>query len=216
MTSDSRDPLQQRREAMTAWERGLRPNTERHRLLWLALAVLLMFFAWRGAEWLLTHKQQGVARLAAPPPAVRLPTVPPSAHTPDARPRAAPQSESYGVTKCLSAAGKAEYSDGPCPAGSRATTVWVQPNVNLADGMSPAERDASMRDNSAVAAQVRQHERRVAQNTGGDALGECTALGAHIKWIDAMARQPQGAWTQDELTQDRKESRDRQFRLGCR
>jgi len=69
MTSDSRDPLQQRREAMTAWERGLRPNTERHWLLWLALAVLLMFFAWRGAEWLLTDKQQGVARLdrARPP-----------------------------------------------------------------------------------------------------------------------------------------------------
>ncbi len=201
---------------MTAWERSLRPKTDRHWLLWLALAVLLVLAAWRGAEWLLAHNKERAARLAAQPPAVRLPTVPPPPDTPDARPRAAPPSESYGVTKCISAAGKAEYSDGPCPAGSRATTVWVQPDVNLANGMSPADREASIRNNSAVAAQVQQHERRVAQNTGGDVLGECAELAAHIKWIDAMARRPQGAPTQDWLSNERKVARDRQFRLGCK
>lgn len=215
MTPDPRDPLQQRREAMTPWERGLRPKAERHWLLWLAFAVLLVFVAWRGAEWLLANEHQRAARLPAPAPAVRLPTVPPPSQAPATRAQAAPPSESYGVTKCLSATGKAEYSDGPCPAGSRATTVWVQPDLNLADGMSPAEREASMRGNSAVAAQVQQHERRVAQNTGGNVVGECGALDARIEWIDAMARQPQGAPTQDWLSNERKVARDRQFRLRC-
>ena len=216
MTPDPRDPLQQRREAMTAWERGLRPKGERHWLLWLALAVLLVFIAWRGAEWLLARQPERAARPAAAPPVVRLPTVPSPADAPDVRARPAPQAESYGVTKCLSATGQAAYSDGPCPAGSRATTVWVQPDLNLADGMSAAEREASMQNNSAVAAEVQQHERRVAQNPGGDVLGECAALGERIRWVDAMARQPQGAQMQDWLANEKKMARDRQFRLRCR
>lgn len=122
--------------------------------------------------------------------------------------------ESYGVTKCTSTAGKAEYSDGPCPTGSHAATVWVQPDVNLADGMSVAAREASMRSNSAIAAQIYQHERRVAQNTS-DVLGECASLDARIKWVDAMARQPQDAPMQDWLSNERKAARDRQFRLHC-
>ena len=224
MTFDSRDPFEQSRDPMTAWERRLRPSTERHWLLWVMLTVLLVFVAWQGAEWLLKPHRPRVGHLTAPESAVRLPTVlPDAAHSgtahsgtaPNARDRPAPQTESFGVTKCFSATGKVEYSDGPCPVGSRTTTVWVQPDANLADGMSLAERKASVQNNSAVAAQVQPHERRVAQNTGGNVLGECAALDAHIKWIDAMARQPQSAWTQDELTRDRKESRDRQFRLRC-
>lgn len=203
---------------MTAWERRLRPSTERRWLLWVTLAVLVVFVAWQGADWLLKQHGQRVGHLTAPQPAVRLPAVVPdtdSGASPNGRNRPAPPAESFGVTKCFSAIGKVEYSDGPCPVGSRATTVWVQPDVNLADGMSPAKREASVQSNSVVAAQLQQHERQVAQNTGGDVLDECAALDAHIKWIDAMARRPQSAWTQDELTRDRKESRDRQFRLRC-
>lgn len=221
MSSDPRpDPLQPRREALSAWERSLRPTAERHWLLWLVLGALLVFVAWRGADWLLAQHAQRVARLAASPPPVRLPSVP----SPTSKPRAAtdvavrpapPTPESYGVTKCLSPSGQAAYSDGPCPAGARASTVWVQPDLNLADGMSRAEREASMRNNSAVAAQVQQYERRVAQNTGGDVLGQCAALDAQIKSIDAAARQPQSAWMQDRLTRERKEARDLQFRMRC-
>ena len=215
MTPDPRDPLQHRREALTAWERGLRPRAERNWLLWLALAVLLVVLAWRGAEWLLAQHPQRAARPAAATPAGRLPTVPLPADAPDVYVRPAPPAESYGITKCLSATGQAAYSDGPCPAGSRASTVWVQPDVNLSDGMSPAEREASVRSNSTVAAQMRQHERRVAQSAGGDVQGACAALDARIKWIDAMARQPQGAPTQDWLANEKKLARDRQFRLRC-
>ncbi len=215
MPSDPRDPLTQRREALTTWERGLRPTPERRWVLWVALALLLVSAAWRGAEWLLVQ-QRGV-QPAIPATAARSPSVPPPADTgvlPSSPAKPSRPSESYGVTKCISAAGKAEYSDGPCPAGSRATTVWVQPHVNLADGMSAADRQASTRSNSVVAAQVQQHEQRVAQNTG-DMLGECAALDAHIKWVDAMARQPQGAPMQDWLSNERKVARDRQFRLRC-
>jgi hypothetical protein len=215
MPSDPHDPLHQRREALTEWERSLRPMPERRWWLWVALALLLVFVALRGAEWLLAQ-QQGV-QPAISSTAVRLPSVPSPADAGALPPSPAKLSrslESYGVTKCTSAAGKAEYSDGSCPAGSRATTVWVQPDVNLADGMSAAEREASMRSNSAVAAQTQQHERRVAQNTG-DALDECAALNARIKWIDAVARQPQSTRTQDELARERRAAQDRQFRLRC-
>ena len=44
---------------------------------------------------------------------------------------------------------------------------------------------------------------------------ECKALEARITSLDAMARQPQSAQTQDWIAGKRKEARDRQFRLRC-
>jgi len=46
--------------------------------------------------------------------------------------------------------------------------------------------------------------------------GDCDALDAHVKWLDTMARQPQGAAMQDWLRSERQQARDRRFRLGCR
>jgi hypothetical protein len=45
--------------------------------------------------------------------------------------------------------------------------------------------------------------------------GECKALDARITHLDAMARQPQSAQTQDWIRSQRKEARDRQFALRC-
>lgn len=214
---DDYDPMRERREAMTAWEQGLRPKPERHWALWLALAVLAVYLFYMGAEWLLAQQRapkQSAGPMAAPPsiappaqevrPATSPPVASPGATGPD----------SFEVTKCLTPSGKAAYSDGPCPEGSRATTVRLRRDVNIADGMSPEAREASIRDNAAVAAKQHQYERQVAQNVANE-MAECSGLAEHINWIDAIGRQPQGAYSQDWLRDERKRTRDRQFRLGC-
>ncbi|WP_198085312.1 hypothetical protein [Variovorax sp. E3] len=215
---DDHDPMRERREAMSAWEQGLRPKPERHWLLWLALAVLTVYLFYLGAEWLLG--QQRAARPSdapmaapssrgAPPAQVARPAPSPLPTSPDAT-----GPDTFEVTKCLTPSGKAAYSDGPCPEGSRATTVRLRRDVNIADGMSVEAREASIRDNAAIAAQQHRYERQVAQNAV-DGMAECAGLAEHIKWIDAVGRQPQGAYSQDDLRQDRQRTRDRQFRLGC-
>lgn len=211
------DPLRERREAMTAWEQGLRPKPERHWVLWLALAVLTVFLLYRGAEWLLARQQaekkpeQSIAeppRANPRPPTMRTVPSAPGTSTDAAAP------DTFEVTKCLTPSGKAAYSDGPCPEGSRATTVRLRRDVNLADGMSVEQREASNRNNAVIAAQQQQYERQVAQNVG-NAMSECSGLAERIRAIDAEARQPQDTYQHDRLRDDRKRVRDRQFRLGC-
>jgi cytoskeletal protein RodZ len=215
MRTDDHDPMHERREAMTAWERGLRPKRERHWALWLVLSVLLVFLLYRGAEWLLTQH----AAQSQQPPAVQSPVVPPpttgrTAPAPSSADPGTAASDTFEVTKCLTSAGKAAYSDGPCPEGSRATTVRLRRDVNLANGMSVEEREASNRNSAAVAIQQQQYERQVARNVD-NAMTECSALDARIKSIDAAARQPQDMYSQDWLRNERQTTRDRQFRLRC-
>ncbi|WP_422084266.1 hypothetical protein [Variovorax sp.] len=214
---DDYDLMRERREAMTAWEQGLRPKPERHWALWLALAVVAVYLFYMGAEWLLAQQRapkQSAGPMAAPPsiapPAQEVRRAP----SPPVDSPGASGPDSFEVTKCLTPSGKAAYSDGPCPEGSRATTVRLRRDVNIADGMSPEAREASIRDNAAVAAKQHQYERQVAQNVANE-MAECSGLAEHINWIDAIARQPQGAYSQDWLRDERKRTRDRQFRLGC-
>jgi cytoskeletal protein RodZ len=220
MHPDHRDPLHDSRNAMTEWERSLRPVRERHWAMWIALSALLLFGLYRGAEWLLAQRvARPVGVKSTPPP------VPGAAESPrrvPSRPAANPSggssttSTTVEVSKCTGAAGQTAYSDGPCPEGSTATTVRVDRNLNLADGMSAEAREASNRNSAALAAQQQSHERQVARNTASDTRAECDALDAHVKWIDTMARQPQGAAMQDWLRNDRQQARDQRFRLGCR
>jgi hypothetical protein len=55
----------------------------------------------------------------------------------------------------------------------------VKPDSNLADGMSPEARQASMRSNSTIAQSVLEHELRVAKNVDGSSA-ECAQLNALI------------------------------------
>ncbi|RSZ38202.1 MULTISPECIES: hypothetical protein [unclassified Variovorax] len=214
-TDDEHDAMRERREAMTAWERGLRPRPERHLALWLALAVLVVFLFYLAAEWLLT--QRPAHRPIATPPVATQPSTtarpsPPVAPSPSQGGATTP--DTFEVTKCLAPSGKAAYSDGPCPEGSRATTVRLRRDVNIADGMSPQDREASIRNNAVIAAQQQQYERQVAQNVDRG-MAECSELAERIKWLDALGRQPQGTYSQDWLREERRRTRDRQFRLGC-
>ena len=211
MNTDDHDPMHERREAMTAWERGLRPKRDRRWALWLALAALLVFLLYRGAEWLLAQRASPPAQqppAAQPAPIGRTAPVPPSTSPGPAT------SDTFEVTKCLAPSGKATYSDGPCPQGSRATTVRLRRDVNIADGMSVAEREASNRNSAAIAEQQQKYERQVARNVDS-AMAECSQLDEYVKWLDAAARQPRDINSQDRLRSERQAARDRRFRLGC-
>ncbi|MDR6517863.1 hypothetical protein EJP67_03450 [Variovorax guangxiensis] len=215
-TDDDHDPMRERREAMTTWERNLRqPPPERRLALWLAVAVIVVFAFYLAAEWLLSQhpsRPSALPSASAPPsansrPAPSLPSYAPQEN------RTAP--DTFEVTKCLTPSGKAAYSDGPCPEGSRATTVRLRRDVNIADGMSLQEREASRRSNAVIAEQQREHERQVAQNVDRGMNEECSGLAERIMWLDALGRQPQGMYTQDWQRAERHRTRDRQFRLGC-
>ena len=219
MNPDHRDPLHDSRNAMTEWERSLRPARERQWAMWIALSALLLFGLYRGAEWLLAQRaaQPGRVKSALPsmPGSAGVPSRPTPSPSPNLSGRSSAAPPPLEVSKCTSAAGKTAYSDGPCPAGSTATTVRVDRNQNLVDGMNAEAREASNRNSAALAAQQSSHERHVARNVS-DPQADCSALDAHVKWLDTMARQPQGAAMQDWLRSERQQARDRQFRLGCR
>lgn len=213
---DSRDPwMNQSREPMPAWERALRPSrSSSWTLLPVAaavttLAVFVVFNSWR--DWRSTQSQraQPVAPSSLPQSNVSRPL--------RNEGRELERPSTPGVqqfAKCISPNGTATYSDGPCPTGTRAGSVSVTPDANLADGMSRDEREASMRQNSALAAAVIQHQRRVAQNVD-NSVAECGQLNAQIAAIDAATRQPLSGFEQDRLKDLRRRARDRQFALAC-
>ncbi|WP_418120309.1 hypothetical protein [Variovorax sp. 350MFTsu5.1] len=216
-TEDEHDPMRERREAMAAWERSLRqPQPERRLGLWLVVGVVVVFVFYLLAEWLLTQpvgpRSTPMPSSATPPSASNRPA--PTA-TPSPPQERTTTQDTFEVTKCLTPSGKAAYSDGPCPEGSRATTVRLRRDVNIADGMSPQEREASWRNNAVIAAQQQEYERQVAQNVDQGFADECSGLAERIKWLDALGRQPQGMYTQDWQRAERHRTRDRQFRLGC-
>jgi len=205
-------PLHSSRAPLTAFERRLRPVPSSNRSLLLAVgaAALLAVLAW--VLWQTWFRDDANAPRPVPNAPAEGRTVPPA---PRLSPSPAPQPRIERVTKCLSNAGAASYSDGPCPAGKRGATVELRPDSNLADGMSPEARAASVQQNREAAQAMAAHERRVAQQVDGT-VSACADIDARIAWLDAAARQPQSAWTQDDLRARRKQARDRQFALRCR
>uniref|UniRef100_UPI000D450AF5 hypothetical protein n=1 Tax=unclassified Variovorax TaxID=663243 RepID=UPI000D450AF5 len=207
------------REPASAWETSLRPEKSSNRVWFLigalatALGAYLAYEAWQ-QDPAHQRNQQGKRQATPPasPTAKPLPTPqteqPPLAQTP-------PPQRIHRFTKCTSPTGATTYSDGACPAGTKASEIAVRPDLNLADGMSDEARRASIRDNSAVAQSMAQHERRVAMNVD-DPASACAQLNALVASIDAAARQPLPMVRQDQLREERRQARDRQSALHCR
>lgn len=220
MGLDDRDYMHQRRDAVTPWERSLRPRQPAYGwvlplTVWLAVLVAGYAIAER---WLERREQQRVQRQPARAivaPSARPPVVAPAAPPATPTTQTAPTYRTEQFTKCVSSDGRAGYSDGPCPPGSRATTVNVQPDVNLADGMSPEARAASLRNNSALAIEQQQLAERQVARSAGNSASECGQLNALITSIDAAARQPLSGFEQDRLSAEKRRARDRQFALRC-
>lgn len=201
----------------TTWDEVLRPPKPSSRVLLpliavgaVAIASVIAYIVWNGTLYQTESSRLGSeSRSATSRPTM----VPPPAQEAKKAP-SPPLERVQRLTKCRSASGVVAYSDGTCPSGSVESELLVKPDSNLADGLSVEAREASMRQNSAIAQSVLEHERRVAANV--DVPGaECAQLSASIASLDALARQPLSAVEQDRLKDQRQRMRDRQFRLRC-
>lgn len=122
--------------------------------------------------------------------------------------------DAASIYLCKSYSGGTFWSSEHC--GTQKATI--ERIVSVPDQM-PFEQQVQL-GNQAVAEAARlnappppQSGNTVVQRSTTD---ECGSLEEHIRHLDSMARQPQSAAGQDRLAQQRKEARDRQFRLRCR
>lgn len=212
------EPLLSRRlDRVNPREPTFRPPPSSNRPLLLAVAALVLLFWVALSQGRLNFERGGADRAtrsgreAAPLAPVQMPEASPPANDLSG---VVPRSEQ--ITKCISSIGAATYQDGACPAGTRAAVVTVRPGSNLADGMSPRARAASMQENRVIAQAQLEHEQRVAMNVSVDAsAAECSQLAAAILALDDEARRPLPAREQDRIRAERRKARDRQFELRC-
>jgi cbb3-type cytochrome oxidase subunit 3 len=204
-------------------ERPFSADTERASMGTFLMALVFvasLFFLYKFADWY--HRKQvseaAAIELAAPtmietstaPRASAASAVESSARTADA-PAAESPITGHVVTKCT-LDGKTSYGDGPCARGAITTLVTTRPDSNL---IAPTR----VQPVTLPPAAALQPAPVVAQANGVSPLAakkaECEMLDAHIKNLDAMSRQPQGAPTMDWINAERKTARDRQFRIQC-
>ena len=115
------------------------------------------------------------------------------------------------ITKCVEN-GRTTYSDQACAAAATATQLRTHTNQNLLNNWKSAKTTPSEPVGSQVADVTVTAQTAATHNT----LEECKSIEARIKALDDWARQPQNAQMQDWLRDERKKSRDRQFRSRCR
>jgi hypothetical protein len=108
--------------------------------------------------------------------------------------------------------GQVLFTDSDCPTGSKASSITVNTaNVGTVapkrlETITPRNQDQSAVMNAPSASTVKT---ALARNT------ECGYLEEQIQLIDSLARQPQSAQTQDNLSAQRKKLRSRQHELPC-
>lgn len=203
-------------------ERPFSPPTDRSSVSTIGIAIIfiaVLFGLYKAADWKLNQRANDLAAKKAAAEATEtnrstnirpqvdqpLPPLPSYQNTPDAQPG------SRTVTKCV-VNGKTSYSDGKCATGAIASQIVTKANHNLMDAvrMPGVTQAAEPVSQSSVVGQGNQGSDYAAMKA------ECAALDEHIKYLDAMARQPQSAQTQDWMRDERKKARDRQSRIPCR
>lgn len=199
-----------------AWERALRPNGSSRwlfALLLLATVVFLTLAVWTGLQ---DARQQEQQKQQSQSQSQQKPSLSPVPYA--SAPGGETASRMQQIFKCTTRAGSSSYSDAPCPAGTFSSTVTVQPNMNIVDGMTPEDRAASVDRNAAVAQRMAQREQIVAssrQESSSMSAMECGRLKTSIATLDAMARQPLSSQAQDRLRIERMQLRDQYFALRC-
>lgn len=204
-------------------ERPFSPPPERSGMSTFGIAFIFiaaLFGLYKAADWKLNQRAYEPAAKKAAAAAIETkgptnvrsqttdqphPPLPNYQNAPDAQPG------SRTVTKCV-VNGKTSYSDGDCATGAIASQVVTKANHNLMDAVRMPVVTQAIEP-------VSQSSVVVQGNQGSDYAAmkaECAALDEHIKYLDAMARQPQGAQTQDWIRDERKKARDRQSRIPCR
>ena len=217
MGLSDRDDMNENRRA-----RPFSPPPERFSLGTLGIVLFFvagLFLLYRIADWQLSQRPASAAHQRTPESAI--PRNPPAGEAFRPPMPAGPSDQNVSdtpantstVTKCV-VNGKTSYSDGLCPAGTISSRLTTRPDHNLMAAVRPS-----------TAPPFTEQEEPAAQNTtpaptysvpaAAANPTECRALTAQIERWDAMARQPQSAQTQDWISAQRKQARDRQFRLRC-
>lgn len=203
-------------------ERPFSPPTDQSSVSTIGIAIIfiaVLFGLYKAADWKLNQRANDLAAKKAAAEATEtnrstnirpqvdqpLPPLPSYQNTPDAQPG------SRTVTKCV-VNGKTSYSDGNCATDAIASQVVTKANHNLMDAVRIPKitQAAEPVPQPSVAVQGTQGSDYTAMKA------ECEALDEHIKYLDAVARQPQGPQMQDWIREERKKARDRQARIPCR
>ena len=194
-------------------DKPFRPAPENSLLRWIAAVLALLALSYTG------HRVWESLRNQAPSSSARegAPSLPPTAPSPRASSQTLPpsamepQSGIRIVTKCV-LNGNTIYSEDACPQGSASTRVVTREDHNLMTGLTPAQLAAANRIRPAEPPMTTVGQ---SESPPHSTANECKALDEHIKYLDAMARQPQSGQTQDWIRDQRKKARDRQFAIRC-
>lgn len=176
-------------------------------VLSLALAITAVYGLYK---WTL-HQQVPTVNSLPTTPAASIQPAPPQARTTLSSPPATAEGARV-ITKCV-VKGKTSYGDDACPEGAVTTAVVTKQDHNLVAGLSQSQMAATRPFEEATSSS---HNLAQVPDTEAAKAAECKAIDAQIASLDAQARQPLSGQMQDYIKQQRKELRDRQFRLGCR
>jgi len=121
-----------------------------------------------------------------------------------------------GISKCLQN-GQTSYSNDGCPVGAKHQQVVLYDTAGIED--KSKEQLAAIRatNRPAMRAEGLVIQQVANQNTTSavEKKRECELLKKQIESVDARARQPQSASSQDRLRAEKKRLRDRYFALRC-
>lgn len=195
------------------------PEPEKRMAPAIALIVMLvalaLWFALRPPDWLASWRNAGtpVSPTSAPRSAAESqPAAKASVPATNAAPsEPAPRKSVRTVNKCVQQ-GHTTYSDGPCPDGAKSAELAVRSDLNLMQAPEFAAPAAP----TLVPVQTPPPPRpdvRIAMP--GNTVWTCVGLEQRINYLDALARQPQSAQTQDWITEQKREARNAQFRMKC-
>lgn len=185
-------------------------------LVWLAIFFVLfkVFRSWEESQKLqMRPPLQGSSHRERQAP----PALPQQSHQPPELQENGGTIPSHApaVTKCTTRNGTT-YTDAPCAADAKSTSVRIQLDVNVSDApvrhslaavrASPAVPYTASSSPSSVATAVESYDAR---------LVECEALTGELHHWDERARQPLSGQMQDWIRDKQRSLRARKFELRC-
>jgi hypothetical protein len=194
-------------------DRPFGPAPERPLMHWIAAVLVLLALVYAGYRvWESSSDRVSPPKTGPDTSAASQPVPPPQTSAPPQSAVPAPHAPGTRiVSKCV-VNGKTLYSDNACPQGTAGTHIVTKADHNLMAGLTPAQMAAA--DHIQAAAPSISAFTQTGGSPSNNA-SECKALDEHIKYLDAMARQPHSGQVQDWIKDQRKKDRDRQFALRC-
>ncbi len=186
-------------------------------LAMVLIFVAVLFGLYKIADWKLNHRAGDLASQQTAETAAKTATKPAAPATqafipaPNSMPDATAGTQR--VTKCVTN-GKTSYGDGPCAQGAVVSQVRTRTDHNLMAAVRPETVSVTPTE-ARISPRIVVAQNNPAADAAAAKKAECQFLNAEIKRLDALSRQPQGPQMQDWIRNERKMTRDKQFRLSC-